>query len=1114
MMNYLALLIVVNLINIFAIHNAYAQTASPALSNTSKHRLTLPSTSMREALSMVSQHYKVQLLYSSALVSGLASHSVKNAENVAQALEQLFLHSHLSYQLIDNQTLLIFKARNRQKKKSLVPDIKLPTNQLTAASAAPIEYVLVTGSRLPRNQYDAPYPTHAIHGNVINNDVHITLSAAVNSYPAFCEPNFSLNSFNPNNIGESFSDLYCLGSQRTLSLINGRRTVSTNEPALPNSEPGLQVDLNMLPRLMIKNIEVIGVGGAPVYGSDAIAGTVNILLHDNFEGIKFDFQTAFADQTGGEQINIGGLFGSHFLDERARVIGSYEFHKQKALSANDRLFTRSNFGYIGITPNPSQNRPQGFLFTDNITNPTLTVSGIPTPNGDGFPLFAIGENRFTDNQNTPLSFDAQGRLSPFQLGALSLDLERTVGGDGIQEQTNQFIQLPSERHAFALNAYFDITPSITAFSELQFYSARFESRGTGFEVVASLDTQQHSNSTLSINENFNSLPLATDYPFLSQGDAELLNNALSGTQNNTPTSIFYLHKDWSGIVDPNVDVRSQIVRIVLGLEGEFTRFNRDVSWHIVANHGQSASTTTSQRLNRSRFNQSLDSVLDLNSNTPVCRDDSNGCAPLNVLGLHPSQAAINFVTQSFIEQGDLEQNMITASVQTALFTLNGGDVRFLMGTEARKEKAIYTPPSDYQEPRLPVSNTDLSLISDFNDQRINNFSTAEFFVEALAPILGNDIVPGVEKLELEANWRGVDHSIAGDDDAWTTALRLTLNPSWIHGRAILRSNITESIRSPTLLELASPLTPTQININDPCDKDFVNLGNIALAQSRRTNCSNEATLSGFAYNNQTFESQVPRLAPLSLEGTLTLKNEQARATSTGIIYQHDGNNQFNISIDYVDIEVNKAIVLRDIQRTLNNCYDTNNENDCNDIIRISDFQIFGIRNVYQNIGQISLKAWQYAMDVEVGADVFSPTLSGDLTFSLNAYELKEYLVDNPNAVVDRAGQLQFPRWQINTSLGYRYNNLSMQWRTLFTDSVNTFDTNADINSNAVTEAIIDSYLLHSLYLQYDATSAMSLALGINNILNTPPPFGLPSRNGGSTYNVVGRYFNLGLTLSF
>ena len=247
---------------------------------------------------------------------------------------------------------------------------------------------------------------------------------------------------------------------------------------------------------------------------------------------------------------------------------------------------------------------------------------------------------------------------------------------------------------------------------------------------------------------------------------------------------------------------------------------------------------------------------------------------------------------------------------------------------------------------------------------------------------------------------------------------------------------------------------------------------------------------------------------------MTLKNEQARATSTGIIYQHDGNNQFNISIDYVDIEVNKAIVLRDIQRTLNNCYDTNNENDCNDIIRISDFQIFGIRNVYQNIGQISLKAWQYAMDVEVGADVFSPTLSGDLTFSLNAYELKEYLVDNPNAVVDRAGQLQFPRWQINTSLGYRYNNLSMQWRTLFTDSVNTFDTNADINSNAVTEAIIDSYLLHSLYLQYDATSAMSLALGINNILNTPPPFGLPSRNGGSTYNVVGRYFNLGLTLSF
>ncbi len=1100
------LLLGISLFFLFLTNSVLSQPVTGTTPVTSLTTLSLPEQPMHEALRLVSQHYQIQLVYSSNLVTGLTSHPVSDAPSITDALMQLFSQSDLSYDFIDEQALLIFKQKKKRKINPVVIAPSSLIDEIDIAPAVPVEFVLVTGSRLRRNQYDTPFPTQIISDDIVNNDVHRTLSDALNSQPALCEPRFSLNTFNANNIGESFGDLYCLGSQRTLSLINGRRSVSTNEPALPNAEPGLQVDLNMLPRLMVKSIEIIGVGGAPVYGSDAIAGTVNVLLHDDFEGVKLDLQTGFADQTGGEQINIGGLFGTRLLNERLSLVASYEFHKQKALYARDRFFTRSNFEYVGITPDPTQVSSTDILFTDRATNPLVTRSGIPTPNGDDFPLFAIGENRFTNNQGDTLSFNSQGRLSPFNLGELTLDLDRTIGGDGIQAQSNQFIQLPTERHAFALNTRFDITPFITAFSELQVYSAHFESRGTGFEVVASLDTPQDPNTELSINENFNSLPVSTNYAFLHPDDAAYFNRTLPNTGVNT----FYLHKDWNSLIDPTINVNSHIARAVLGLEGQFDMLSREFSWDIVANYGRSSSTTTSNRLNRLNFNQALNSTLDPNSNIPVCTDNSNGCVPLNVLGESQDPDSIRFVTQRFDERGELEQNMITANIQTHLLTLNGGDLRFLVGGEARKETAIYSPPINYQEPRLPISNEDISLIADLNNQRINSFSTSEIFVELLAPVLGDTVISGLEKLELEANWRGVNHSITGKDDVWTTALRLTLNPHWIKGRTILRSNITQSIRSPTLLELASPLTPTITNVNDPCDKDFVNSGNSNETTSKRSICSNQATLSGFSYNNQTFESQVPRLAPLSLEGTPTLENEQARSKTAGLVYQSSNDYAFNLSMDYININVNNAIVLRDIQNTLDECYTSFSGTTCNDIVRISDFQLFGVRNAYQNIGQISLTAWQYAMELTLDAHAMYAALAGEFTFNLNAYELKEYLVDEPGGAQDQTGQLRFPEWQANLSLNYQHEDISVRWTTLFTHNTNIQTSRSAANNMPA----ISDYQQHSLYIDYAFTSSMRVALGIENVFDAQPPQGLPSDQGGSTYDINGRYFNLGLKLDF
>src|SRR5690606_27336473 len=120
-----------------------------------------------------------------------------------------------------------------------------------------------------------------------------TIGEALESIPAFGPPPSSAVGTQTGGFGsgQSFVEFFGLRSQRTLTLVNGRRYVSSNTTSIFGpAAAGSQVDLNTIPTLMVDRIETIAVGGAPIYGSDAIAGTVNIILRDEYEGIKLGAQ--------------------------------------------------------------------------------------------------------------------------------------------------------------------------------------------------------------------------------------------------------------------------------------------------------------------------------------------------------------------------------------------------------------------------------------------------------------------------------------------------------------------------------------------------------------------------------------------------------------------------------------------------------------------------------------------------------------------------------------------------------------------------------------------------------------------------------------------------------
>src|SRR5579872_6880091 len=184
-----------------------------------------------------------------------------------------------------------------------------PPSASDAASES-LQEVVITGSRIARPDLDRLQPTVVIDTTTFDKRGYTDVGQALQELPAFgVSSSSAVNTQGGFGIAQSFVDLYSLGSQRTLTLVNGRRFVSSNTSSLNNgaTSPGQQVDLNVIPVQLIDRVETISVGGAPIYGADAVAGTVNIILKKNFEGFNVDAQTGVSDDRDAWNYRLSAL---------------------------------------------------------------------------------------------------------------------------------------------------------------------------------------------------------------------------------------------------------------------------------------------------------------------------------------------------------------------------------------------------------------------------------------------------------------------------------------------------------------------------------------------------------------------------------------------------------------------------------------------------------------------------------------------------------------------------------------------------------------------------------------------------------------------------------------
>ncbi|MEJ2477801.1 MAG: TonB-dependent receptor plug domain-containing protein, partial [Desulfobacterales bacterium] len=622
------------------------------------------------------------------------------------------------------------------------PDI---TEQAGDEEAA-LEEVIVTGSRIPRSGYQFLQPTAVLDKEVLDLRANLNIVDSLRELPTVA---LGSTPIGPQGraIGRNTVSFFGLGTQRTLSLVNGQRF-----PA--SGLNGQAVDFNAIPSAIVERVETVAIGGAPIYGADAIAGTINVILRDDFEGFEalasFGGSTEYGDN---ESWQVGLTWGSNFADNRGNVALTAQHDDTNGLLFTDRPLTSTVWGFE-VPGDPDS--PYDLELFDNLI--VATDSQDPMPQFFGFfrclnifcgEGFRNGIPFDISDPDSPLTaFDADGNLIPFSPGGGTGNLIFQNGGDGLNLSERNSLFADIERSNVNLFANFDLTDVTRLHGELWLGNTR----------ATELATQGGYNSNA-----FGGLPgdsyqsvgggpigVLIDSPYLPEASRETILEALNlvhdfnGDGQADPT----IDTDGDGVPDAvgfwitgNLDrilgqaTRSSdtdFLRGVVGLDGSVEWADREFQWDTYLTWGRYDSKDSQTSILQRNFERAVQVVVDENGN-PACADPSGGCVPLNVIGT-PTPEAIDYVSTRATDRTTVEQTVFTANITGEAFALPAGPVSMAIGFSWRDESASYVPDPIYTNGQARFERTPID----------GGFDSTEAYLEALVPLLGGELdTPGV-----------------------------------------------------------------------------------------------------------------------------------------------------------------------------------------------------------------------------------------------------------------------------------------------------------------------------------------------------------------------------------
>ncbi|MCF2514107.1 TonB-dependent receptor [Sphingomonas sp. G124] len=778
--------------------------------------------------------------------------------------------------------------------------------------------IVVTGSRIRRPNLESVVPVISVSGGEFFETGQTSVGDVLNELPALRSTFSTANSTRfLGTSGLNLLDLRGLGTQRTLVLVNGRRHVASN--ILGNA---VEVDTNTIPTDLIERVDVVTGGNSAIYGSDAIAGVVNFILKDDYEGVQLRGQGGVSKYGDAGNYYVSVLAGTNFADNRGNVAVNLEYARQEDFYASQRgkCFS-TQCGYVRVDTDPASAPSDGTpdrVFFENIRSALYTNGGAMyfccQALDPADPLIG-GSGYFT----VPYKFQSDGSLVPITGQRVGVSYFGSfIGGNGNNfRDGKQFGLSPKlDRYAINLIGHYEVSPALVPFVEAKWVRTESFGNASGpFFAPAIGEIWQDGPLA-----GFDREALFTDNPYLSDQARTLLeDNGLS---------YFYMFRNYVDLGNREEKARRDTFRIVGGVRGDF---NEDWSYEVSLNYGKlKEKTRILGNVNLQRYLLAVDTVdegvfnggpangnivcrskLDPTAAQPLLNNldpafaagqlagDVAACVPLNPFGSgNISQAAKNYVLQDSLAKGWIKEFVINGfmSGDTSQFlNLPGGPIGFAIGGEHRSNDVSYK-----QDEFTSAGMTFYNAIPDFTPP---TFKVNEVFGELRLPILKGQLI---DELTVSGAARYAKYKTFGGVWAWNIGGELAPIPD-----IRFRVNWSRAVRAPSLADAYTPLGQNfSPGFADPCDNDQIGSG----SATRAANCLAAGVPVGFNYN------YTASLGFLS-GGNSDLKPETSNSFTVGGVAQPRFLPGFAVSVDYYNIRVYDVITSPSAQDAINACYD-------------------------------------------------------------------------------------------------------------------------------------------------------------------------------------------------
>ncbi|MBO9579425.1 MAG: TonB-dependent receptor [Sphingobium sp.] len=965
-------------------------------------------------------------------------------------------------------------------------------NQQQGAAPNADESIIVTGSRLARSTFDTPTPVTVMGQESLKQLGATNVGVSINQLPAMrASTSPATQGFGSFNVGANIVNLRGIGVTRNLVLVDGRRFA-------PSTREG-SVDLNLVPSNLVSRIEVVTGGASAAYGSDAIAGAVNVILDKRFEGLRGQIDYGLSDAGDGDNLHLGLAYGTRFAGDAGHFIIGGEYDDQKGVG---NCFTRSwckpgaivtNTGFAGNgMPNlVRSNENAGWYFN---TGGVVSIN-----NNASAGTAAIRNLRGTGG----ITFAPNGGVLPYTPGSVRFGLSQ-IGGDIYPTYTDSNITVPVERYALFAHGDYELGSNINAFLE---------------------GSYGHIKGTLLQTAYFTSaLPIYVDNPYIP---AEV--RAVVGAAPATPSPVrpaapaFSLGRVFDDVGRGLSISEADSYRVTSGLEGQlgggwswdaYYQYGRTDRLQTVQNNlitgdpmqglessANPASTATYAAAN-ARFYYALDAVTDPVTGKPTCRAllsaspalraAAAGCVPINLFGAgNVTDQGKSFVYGTLREDIRLQQHVVAANIRGNLADLPAGPVAFAAGGEFRVD-------------RIKVSHDALSnqyaYFQNFGSDYSGRSNVLEGYAEVGLPLIKD--ASWTKSLSIDGAVRLTHYDIKG----FGSYLRVNSENKFTRGTWKLSGQW-------------EPIDGVRVRVTQSHDIRAPNFAELYLASA-----------SAFTVVTNRFNTGQTTPPAILNGGSPNLSPEKADTTTVGLVLQPKGAlDGLRLSVDWYRINVKGYIsgAPGGTQQIIDRCF-AGNTLACSLISFGPNQTITEIRNIQLNLDQLMTRGIDFEAEYRLRF-----AAGNSLTLRALATHVSNIRTTTFGTTIDRAGQTgvaastSAPNWLINSYLTYDTPlfTATVQGRYISSGKYDaTYVGPGDAGyATTLVNSINNNNVGSRFYVNmfgsvrpWGKEKGLEIFGSVNNLFNCKPPAAPETQfyTNPTYFDTIGRYYRLGVRFKF